>query len=66
MDSAATAHDFETWQTKAYKMTIDQLGYAIHDCYSAARAMRDHNPVREGRYMDEAATYRTEMNRRTR
>jgi hypothetical protein len=59
-----TQKDFATWTEKAARMAIAELAYSIRDCYEAAQAMSGHNPAAEGRYMDELATYRAELNRR--
>ena len=64
MNDYATAEDFKRWAAKARAATWDSLQYVVKDCREAAEAMRGHNPVREGRYLDEMHTYIEEMNRR--
>jgi len=60
----ATAEDFNTWEARAKTMTVAQLLYTVRDCREAAEAMRGHDPVKEGFYMDQASTYGMELNRR--
>jgi hypothetical protein len=60
----ATAEDFATWRRKAVTMTISELRYAAKDCREAEAAMRGWNPIKEGYYSDQAATYGDELRRR--
>ena len=60
----ATAADFTTWETRAKDMTTDCLIYTVKDCHETAESMRGWNPIREGFYMDQMATYGDELRRR--
>ena len=60
----ATVEDFNRWAAKAETMTAAELAYSIGDCAEAARAMRDHDPIAEGRYIDEMHTYCAERAKR--
>lgn len=60
----ATAEHFALWREHAKSAPIESLMFIIKDCIEAAHAMRDHNPTREGFYMDQASTYRTVLNER--
>jgi hypothetical protein len=51
-------------ETKAQKMTVSELVYAIRDCRLAAEASRGWNPDAECYYYDEAAVYLMELKRR--
>lgn len=55
---------FSNWTKKAAGMTLDGLVYSIKDCREAAEAVRGHDPIAEGRYMDEMAAYVSELNNR--
>lgn len=57
----ASAQDFATWAADAATKTVDQLHHIIADCRSAEVAMQGWNPVREGFYSDQAATYSDEL-----
>lgn len=60
----ATAADFANWRAKAAAMTISELLYSAKDCREAEAAMRGWNPIKEGYYSDQAATYGDELRRR--
>lgn len=60
----ATPADFTTWAARATEATNEAIAYTIRDCAESARAMRDHDPVAEGRYLDEMHTYCTERAKR--
>lgn len=60
----ATPADFARWEEKAQGMSLAALEYSIRDCSEAAKAMRDHDPIAEGVYLDEMHTYIAERNRR--
>jgi hypothetical protein len=60
----ATAADFTRWEEQARAMSTAALLYTVRDCQNAARAMRGHNPVREGFYVDQACTFGDELRRR--
>ena len=62
----ATAQDFAKWGREAKRLDLESLRYVVNDCQEAARAMRGWNPEREGYYIDQAATFGQELNRRTR
>ena len=62
----ATADDFTNWEAMAKGMTTCSLQYTVRDCSQAAAAMRGWNPIREGFYMDQLATYQQELSRRQR
>lgn len=64
MTNPATVTDFANWTDRARSMTLGELCHSIRDCSAAAQAMDTHNPTAAGRYMDELATYRTELNAR--
>ena len=61
----ATPENFETWRQDAKTMTVDALMHTIQDCRNAEKAMRGWNPVKEGFYSDQAATYGMELNKRS-
>lgn len=60
----ATPEDFENWRKEAKTMTVDALKHTIQDCRNAEKAMRGWQPVKEGFYSDQAATYGMELMRR--
>jgi hypothetical protein len=62
----AKPEDFTRWESNAKTLDAYSLKYVIKDCLSAAENMRGWNPVREGYYMDQAATYGMELTRRNR
>lgn len=64
INTPATPADFTAWEAKARTMSISELLYAAKDCREAEAAMRGWNPVREGYYSDQAATYGMELARR--
>lgn len=64
--AAATATDFQAWETRALTMTDAELLYTVRDCQKAAEAMKGFNPDREGYYIDQACTYGMELTRRRR
>jgi len=59
-----TPEDFAKWEAQAKAMSDAELLYAARDCRQAEAAMRGWNPVREGFYSDQAATYGDELRRR--
>ena len=60
----ATAEDFRRWEEQALQMSDAQLQFAATDCRKAEEAMRGWNPIREGYYSDQAATFGDELRRR--
>lgn len=62
----ATPEHFDRWEAHAKVCDVYTLKYIIKDCYSAAEAMKGFNPIREGFYLDQAATYGMELTRRNR
>jgi hypothetical protein len=62
----ATPEHFARWEAHAKTCDIYTLKYIIKDCYSAAENMKGFNPIREGFYLDQAATYGMEITRRNR
>ena len=60
----ATPQDFQNWRDRAKFMSISSLRYVIQDCRSAAKAMRNWNPIKEGYYEDQAFTYADELRSR--
>jgi len=62
----ATAEHFSRWESHAKTLDAYSLRYVIRDCQQAADAMKGWNPVREGYYLDQAATYGMELTRRNR
>lgn len=61
---AATAEHFARWESHSKTLDNYSLVYVIKDCKSAAENMKDWNPIREGFYLDQAATYGMELTRR--
>ncbi len=61
---AATAEHFARWELHAKTLDNYSLVYVIKDCKSAAENMKNWNPIREGFYLDQAATYGMELTRR--
>ena len=61
----ATVEDFQNWERKAASMTDAELLYAARDCRKVEALWRHTDPVVEGFYSDQAATYGTELRRRT-
>ena len=66
MTEYATPADFANWEAKAKAMTVACLAYTVKDCQQAEQAMRGWNPIKEGYYSDQAATYGMELTRRRR
>ena len=64
MTEYATPENFETWRQEAKALSTEALLHTIEDCRNAEKAMRGWNPIREGFYSDQAATYGMELNRR--
>ena len=62
----ATAEHFARWEAHAKTLDSYSLRYVIRDCQQAAEGMKGWNPVREGYYLDQAATYGMELTRRNR
>lgn len=62
----ATPEHFTRWEEHAKMCDAYTLKYIIKDCQKAAEAMRGHNPIREGYYIDQACTYGMELTRRNR
>ena len=60
----ATAADFTRWQEMAQSMTVAQLRYAAADCRKVESCWRGYDPIVEGFYSDQAATFGTELYRR--
>jgi hypothetical protein len=60
----ATPADFEKWRARAETMSLAELRYTAKDCREAEAAMRGWNPIKEGFYSDQAATYGDELRRR--
>ena len=60
----ATAEDFQQWEDRAKGMTDSELWYAARDCRKVEALWRGHDPMVEGFYSDQAATYGTELRRR--
>lgn len=60
----ATSDMFARWTDRAVSMSVAELNYAIHDCASTAAACERFDGVTAGRYRDELATYRMELNAR--
>ncbi|MEK9696642.1 MAG: hypothetical protein VW270_12845 [Candidatus Poseidoniales archaeon] len=60
----ATVEDFQNWERKAASMTDAELLYAARDCRKVESLWRHTDPVVEGFYSDQAATYGTELRRR--
>jgi len=60
----ATPADFVKWRAHAETLSLCALRYTAADCRKAEAAMRGWNPIREGYYSDQAATYGDEIRRR--
>tara|TARA_R100000278_G_scaffold66973_1_gene53398 strand:- start:203 stop:418 length:216 start_codon:yes stop_codon:yes gene_type:complete len=60
----ATPENFQAWREEAKTMTAAALMHTIQDCRTAEKAMRGWNPVKEGFYSDQAATYGMELRKR--
>ena len=60
----ATVEDFQRWEDHAKLLDCYTLKYIIKDCQSAEKCMRGFDPIREGYYSDQAATYGMELTRR--
>ena len=60
----ATAADFTRWQEMAQGMTVAELRYAADDCRKVEECWRGYDPMVEGFYADQAATFGTELYRR--
>ena len=56
--------DWGQWEDHAKTCDIRALRHIITDCRNAANAMRNHNPEKEGYYMDQAWTYSDELRKR--
>jgi hypothetical protein len=63
---SATAEHFARWEAHSKTLDVYTLKYIIQDCISAAENMKNWNPIREGFYLDQAATYGMEVTRRNR
>lgn len=64
MERHATANDFSNWTAQAQCMTDAELIYTVKDCQRAESAMRGWNPIKEGFYSDQKATYGMELTKR--
>ena len=53
--------DWNKWREDAATCDVAALRHIIADCHAAARAMKDHNPDKEGYYIDQALTYSDEL-----
>jgi len=62
----ATAEDFRNWEAYAEKLTDSELFYAARDCRKVEALWRNHDPMVEGFYSDQASTYGTVLARRRR
>lgn len=62
----ATAENFARWESHAKTLDCYSLKYIIQDCKQAADNMKGWNPIREGYYLDQMATYGQELTRRNR
>lgn len=60
----ATAEDFQKWEEQAKQMTDQQLWYAARDCRQVEQNFRGFDPMVEGFYSDQAATFSDELRRR--
>ena len=63
---SATAEHFARWEAHSKTLDVYTLKYIIQDCINAAENMKNWNPIREGFYLDQAATYGMEVTRRNR
>jgi hypothetical protein len=62
----ATPADFTAWEARAATMTDAELYYAAADCRKVEALWRNVDGMVEGFYSDQAATYGTELYRRSR
>ncbi len=62
--SGATAKQFQEWEQRAKKCSIDELVFICKDCAEAELAMRGWNPEKENYYADQRMTYSAELTRR--
>ena len=62
--SGATAKQFQEWEQRAKKCSIDELVFICKDCAEAELAMRGWNPEKENYYSDQRMTYASELRRR--
>jgi hypothetical protein len=62
--SGATAKQFQEWEKRAKKCSIDELVFICKDCAEAELAMRGWNPEKENYYADQRMTYSAELTRR--
>ena len=60
----ATPEHFARWESHAKMCDMYTLTHIIRDCHNAAQNMRGWNTIREGFYIDQAATYGMEFTRR--
>lgn len=60
----ATSEDFTVWAARGAKMTADMLNHVIADCRAAQEAAQTYDPILEGFYSDQAATYADVRRRR--
>lgn len=60
----ATPEDFSKWEKHSKTLDLYSLKFIINDCISAAENMKGWNPIREGFYLDQAATYGMEYTKR--
>ena len=60
----ATPEDFTKWENHSKTLDLYSLKFIIDDCISAAENMKGWNPIREGFYLDQAATYGMEYSKR--
>ena len=62
--STKAAYDFATKEGQYKSYTFKGLLYSVRDARQAADAMRGHDPIAEGWYLDDMATISMEINRR--
>ena len=62
--SGATAKQFQEWEQRAKKCSIDELVFICKDWAEAELAMRGWNPEKEIYYADQRMTYSAELTRR--
>jgi hypothetical protein len=60
----ATAADFTRWELHAAECNSSSLHYIVRDCFQAADAMKNGNPIKEGYYQDQGNTYAHEIMKR--
>jgi len=60
----ATVEDFQRWEALAQGMSVAALRYAAADCRKVEACWRGYDPMVEGFYSDQAATFGTELCRR--